>query len=71
MPIEEVRRLFEHFRHDGPTVMVPVLLEIDLGVLAQFHGKLVGALVVFREERFEVGGEAFVQPGVGPVPAGQ
>jgi hypothetical protein len=69
--VEEVDGLVVNVGHDGPSVAVPVLLEVGLRLLEEGVAELVDAQVVLLEEQVEVGGEALVQPGVGPVATGQ
>ncbi len=56
---------------DGAAVARRIFAHVDLRVLVQLVAELIEPLVVFREQRFEVGGEAFVQPPVRPVAAGE
>ena len=49
---------------DGATVLCLVLREIVGRLRLQLPKELFAAHMVFGKERFEVGGEPFVEPGV-------
>src|SRR5438132_13604866 len=70
MTVEEVVRILIKLGGKRATVAVPVLIEIDRGVPSHFIGKFVWPQIMFAEERFKIGSETLVQPGVRPILAG-
>src|SRR5215471_19838666 len=56
---------------DDRTAVIAIFFEI--AILETEHGlfEVVSALIMLAPEVFEVGGEAFVQPAIGPVAAGE
>ena len=71
LPVEEVDRLVVDVVHDGPAIALRVLSHVALRVDAHLVAHGVRAAVPLREERVEVGGEALVEPAVGPVATGE
>ena len=70
MPVEQVDGLVVPPAHDG-TLVAAGLAEIGLRVRQQLHVRLVAPFGVFAPDVLEVGGETLVQPGLGPLPAGE
>ncbi len=68
---EEVHRSPVHAVHDGPAVLADVRRDVALLHVPHLGAKLFDAAVVLGEETPQVRGEAFVQPDVRPVAAGE
>ena len=56
---------------DDRPLVAPRLVEVAVGVDEQLEVGLVAPLGVLAPDVLEVGGEAFVEPGLGPLAAGQ
>src|SRR5882757_1257806 len=71
MTIEKIDRRAIAIAYDRAAIPMRIFVENAVTILSHVPRKLIGAEILLAPERLEIGCEAFIQPGVRPIAAGE